>query len=144
MCFFDDANSLQISSVLLAERRARLQYRLLGLINKLGRTKELGDNPIPTCVCEHPWHFSLDYHRLHKRFGFGSSVLIGEDYPPAHLRSWIMLVNTHERMCPGCVCGNQELGPAAASREVHKIDKEAKICMDCMENNAGAVCSHRG
>ncbi|KAJ4397955.1 hypothetical protein N0V85_006405 [Neurospora sp. IMI 360204] len=126
--------------ILLAERTGRVHSQLLELIYILGRRNEPDGNP--TSVCPHPTHFIDDYQQLYKRFGFGRVRPTGDEYPPIDLLLGIEAVNKHERMCPGCVCGSRELHPQTVQKELERIKKEVRICLDCVENRAEMVCSH--
>lgn len=127
-------------SVLLIERTARLRSNLLELIYILGQEHE--DDGKPTPVCRHPWHSFDDYQQLYKRFGSGRVRPSGKGYPPIDLVLVIETVNKHERMCPGCVCGNRELDPQAVRERLERVKKEVRICVECVEKPVEMVCSH--
>ncbi|EGO54763.1 hypothetical protein NEUTE1DRAFT_50189 [Neurospora tetrasperma FGSC 2508] len=126
--------------ILLIERNARLRSNLLELIYILGQENEADGKPTP--ACNHPWHSIDDYQQLYKRFGSGRVRPSSNGYPPIDLVLGIETVNKHERMCPGCVCGNRELEPQAVQEKLERVKKEVRICLECVEKPVELVCSH--
>ena len=126
--------------VLLAQRTDRLRTELCKLIYDLAQKNK---DTTPR-VCSHPTHFIDDYQQLNNRFGFRRDRSIVQDYAPIDLLSGIEAVRTHQRTCPGCVCGNLGLDAHTVEKELERITREVRICVDCLEDRAGtAGCTHR-